>query len=50
VGDDVHTGFWWGDLREGDHLEDPYIDGRVTLKCIFKGGMQWIDLSKDRNR
>jgi hypothetical protein len=18
-----HTGFWWGNLREGDHLEDP---------------------------
>ena len=18
----VHTGFWWGGLREGDHLED----------------------------
>jgi hypothetical protein len=20
---EVHTGFWWGDLREGNHLEDP---------------------------
>ena len=19
---EVGTGFWWGDLREGDHLED----------------------------
>jgi hypothetical protein len=19
---EVHTGFWWGDLKEGDHLED----------------------------
>jgi hypothetical protein len=24
----VHTGFWWGYLREGDHLEDPGIEGR----------------------
>jgi len=27
----VHTGFWWGNLREGDHLEDPGIDRRIIL-------------------
>jgi hypothetical protein len=32
----VHTGFWWGDLREGDHLGDPSVDGRIILKWIFK--------------
>jgi hypothetical protein len=25
---EVHTGFWWGSLREGDHLEDSGVDGR----------------------
>jgi hypothetical protein len=33
---DVHTGFWWGDLRERDHLEDLSIDEKIILKCIFK--------------
>jgi hypothetical protein len=28
---EMHTGFWSGDLREGDHLGDPGIDGRKTL-------------------
>jgi hypothetical protein len=51
---EVHTGFWWEDLREGDHLEDPGIDGRIILKWIFKKwddeGMDWIDLAQDRDR
>jgi hypothetical protein len=51
---EVHTGFWWGDLREGDHLEDPGIDGRIILKFIFKkrdgGGVAWIDMAQDRDR
>jgi hypothetical protein len=26
------AGFWWGNLRERDHLEDICIDERITLK------------------
>jgi hypothetical protein len=29
---DVHTGFWCGKLREGNHLEDLVVDGRIILK------------------
>jgi hypothetical protein len=37
-----------------DHLEDPDVDGRITLKCIFRKwnivSMDWIDLAQDRDR
>ena len=26
---EVHTGFWWGNLRERDHLEELDVDDRV---------------------
>jgi hypothetical protein len=29
---EVYTGFWWGNLRETDLLEDPGIDGRIILR------------------
>jgi len=34
--EEVHTGFWWGNLREGDHLEDPGVDRRIILKLIVR--------------
>jgi hypothetical protein len=33
---EMHTGFWWGGLKEGDHLKHPGVDGRIILKWIFK--------------
>jgi hypothetical protein len=30
------TGFWWGNLREGDHWGDPGVDGRIIFRWIFQ--------------
>jgi hypothetical protein len=43
---ELHTGFWWGNLRKIDHLEDPHADEIIILKCIFKKGNEraWTGL------
>jgi hypothetical protein len=33
---ELHTGFRWGDLMEGDRLEDADIDGRIILNWILR--------------
>jgi hypothetical protein len=41
-----------GNLREGCHLEDKGIDGKIILKWILKkwrGGLDWIDLAQNRD-
>jgi len=30
-GGEVYTWFWWGNMRERDHLGDPGIVGRIIL-------------------
>ena len=51
---EAYTGFWWGNLRERDHLGDPSVDGRIILGYIFRKwdvrGMDWIELAQDRDR
>jgi hypothetical protein len=34
----VHTGFWWGNLRERGYFEDTGVDGRIISKWFFKKG------------
>ena len=46
---EANTEFWWGNLREGDHLGDQGIDGRIILRWIFRkwyvgtwSGSSWL--------
>jgi len=44
----VFAGVWWGNLREGDHLEDSGVDGRIIFRWIYRkwvGGIDWIELA-----
>jgi hypothetical protein len=41
----VHTGFWWGNPKERDNLEDRGIDWWIILKWIFRKGVEaWTGL------
>jgi hypothetical protein len=33
--------FWWGNLKERDHLGDPDADGRIILRWIFRKWDVW---------
>jgi hypothetical protein len=33
---EAYTGFWWGNLSERDHLQDPGVDERIILRRIFR--------------
>jgi hypothetical protein len=51
--DEVHTGLWWGDPRQGDHLEDVGLNERIIQKWIFKkwdveawSGLVWLRIGR----
>jgi hypothetical protein len=33
---EMHVGFWWGNLREENLLDEPGLDGKIILKWIFE--------------
>ena len=53
-GGEMHTGFWWGNQKEGSQLEDIGVDRRIILKWVFEkwdvGTWNWIDVVQDRDR
>jgi len=36
---EAYTGFWWGNMRERDHLGDQGVVGRIILRLIFR---KWV--------
>jgi hypothetical protein len=36
VREEAYTGFWWGNLKERDHLKDPGVDVRIIVRWIFR--------------
>jgi hypothetical protein len=33
---EAYTGFWWGNLRETDHLGDHGVDVKIILRWILR--------------
>jgi len=51
---EVHTGFWWGNLRERDYLENLGTDSSIILMWIFRKwnrgawtGLIWLRTGRD---
>jgi hypothetical protein len=36
VGGEMCTEFWWGNLKERDHLEELGVEGKIILRWLLK--------------
>jgi hypothetical protein len=52
---EAYTGFWWGNLRERDHLVNAGVDGSIILRRIFRKwdvgvwtGLGWLRIDSCR--
>jgi hypothetical protein len=52
---EAYAGFWWGNLKEIDHLGDPGLVGRIILRWIVwkwdvgvRTGSSWLRVGRDR--
>jgi hypothetical protein len=52
---EMHAGFWCGNLKDRDHVDDLVVDGRMILKWILKkerngrvwSGLVWVRRGTD---
>jgi hypothetical protein len=51
---EVHTEFWWEDVRELNYVEDLRVERWIILKMDLQevgwGGVDWIDLAQGKDR
>jgi hypothetical protein len=47
---EVYTGFWWGNLREINHMDDTGVGGTIIFSKCDVWGMDWIELAQDSYR
>jgi hypothetical protein len=47
--EELHRGFWWGNLWKREHLEDSGGDWMIITKWIFRKwvSMDFIDLAQE---
>jgi hypothetical protein len=55
--EELHSGFWWWDLRERYQLEDLGVGGRIILKWLFSkwdggtcNGLIWLGVRTGRGQ